>query len=324
MPSSVTVAVMVGSLRKDSHSRKVAQALIARAPGNLRCRFIDIASLPLYNEDLDGTPPEAWKRFRDEVRSCQGVLFVTPEYNRSLPGCLKNALDVGSRPPNQSVWNGQPVGVVSVTPYKLGGFGANYALRQTFVFLNMLVMQQPEAYISDAADLFKEDGSLKRADTDRFFTDFMAQLGQWIATVRGSGSGKEVGSGEDFKRFLQARREAALAYINGDAAPLDAMVTHADPATFFHPKGDLVQGAAAVQARYDNDARVFGKGAAGDVEVLQSGSSGQLAFWTGLQHAEAYMQGKHSSMTLRITEVFRLEHAQWKLVHRHAEAATST
>jgi NAD(P)H-dependent FMN reductase/ketosteroid isomerase-like protein len=317
MRPSATVAVVVGSLRAGSYSRRVAKALIAHAPPNLHCRIIEIADLPLYNEDLESNAPAPWKRFRQELRSCQAVLFVTPEYNRSTPGCLKNALDVGSRPGNDSVWNGLPAGVVSVTPYKLGAFGANHALRQTFVFLNMPVMQQPEAYIGGAADLFNDDGSAKSPDTDKIFTNFMEKLSQWMATVSGPGSPGE------FNRFMETRKEAALAYINGDANLLDALVTGNEPATFFHPKGDQVRGAGAVQARYDADARAFGRGATGHLEILQSGSSGDLAFWTGLQHAEVHMQGKKTAMTLRITEVFRFEDGNWKLVHRHADMPPS-
>ena len=190
MSQPFAIAVIVGSLRKASLSRKVAQALIERAPPRIACRIVEIGDLPLYNEDLDGDrPPEAWTRFRDEVRACQGVLFVTPEYNRSIPGGLKNALDVGSRPPNRSVWDGLAAGVVSVTPYKLGAFGANHALRQTFVFLNLLAMQQPEAYVSGAADLFAPDGSLKPGDTDAFLKTFMDRFAAWIWTVRGAQDG---------------------------------------------------------------------------------------------------------------------------------------
>jgi chromate reductase, NAD(P)H dehydrogenase (quinone) len=120
MHSSIEVGVIVGSLRAGSHSRKVAHALIRKAPQNLNCRLIEIGDLPLYNEDLEDKAPAEWRNFVLQVRACRAVLFVTPEYNRSIPGCLKNAVDVGSRPQNESVWNGLPAGVVSVTPYKTG------------------------------------------------------------------------------------------------------------------------------------------------------------------------------------------------------------
>ena len=189
MSQSFAVGVLVGSLRAASFNRRIAKALVERAPPELSCRYIEIGDLPHYNEDLDSDPPAVWTRMREAVSACQAVLFVTPEYNRSFPGCLKNAIDVGSRPPGKSVWNGMPAAVVSVTPYKLGAFGANHALRQTFVFLNMPVMQQPEAYIGGAADLVAEDGSILNADTDKFLRTFMGRFAVWIATVRAGGAG---------------------------------------------------------------------------------------------------------------------------------------
>jgi NAD(P)H-dependent FMN reductase/ketosteroid isomerase-like protein len=313
MGQKFKVAVIVGSLRAASLSLKVAKALMKRAPAGLDCALVPIGDLPLYSEDLDASPPQAWTRFRDAVRTCQAVLFVTPEYNRSIPGCLKNALDVGSRPQGQNIWDGMAAGVVSVTPYKLGAFGANHALRQTFVFLNLLVMQQPEAYIGSAAELFDDRGELKNAETAGFLQKFMTSLVQWIDRAR-----REPAS-HQFDRFMDERDHAALAYVNGDAAPLDTLVTANDPATFFHPMGDRVEGADAVAQRYDADAKSFAKGGSSRLEVLQQGASGDLAFWTGLQHADAILGGKKVPMTLRVTEIFRFEQDGWKLVHRHGD-----
>jgi NAD(P)H-dependent FMN reductase len=183
--SKSTVAVLVGSLRKASYSRKIAKALIDRAPGTLACAIVEIGALALYNEDLDDAPPPAWTAFRDALRKSDAVLFVTPEYNRSVPGGLKNAIDVGSRPQGKSVWDGMPAGVVSVTPYKLGAFGANHALRQAFVFLNILPLQQPEAYIGNAAELFDATGALKSGETDVFLQKFMGAFARWVETIRG-------------------------------------------------------------------------------------------------------------------------------------------
>jgi chromate reductase len=174
------VAVVVGSLRRDSITRKVAKAMVAAAPPSLECSFAEIGDLPLYNQDLDGQPPAAWTRFRQEVKQCAGILFLTPEYNRSLPGGLKNAIDVGSRPQGQSVFDGLPAAVVSVTPYQLGAFGANHALRQAFVFLNMPALQQPEAYIGNAESLFDAQGGLKKDETREFFAKFMAAFSHWV------------------------------------------------------------------------------------------------------------------------------------------------
>ncbi len=187
MPKPFSVAVLVGSLRKASYSRKIANALIARSPATLACKILEIGDLALYNEDLDEAPPQAWTTFRDTLRNSDAALFVTPEYNRSISACLKNAIDVGSRPAGKSLWSGMPGGVVSVTPYKLGAFGANHALRQTFVFLNILPMQQPEAYIGNVADLLAEDGTIKSKDTDAFLTKFMAAFAQWVETHRRDG-----------------------------------------------------------------------------------------------------------------------------------------
>ncbi len=139
------IATIVGSLRRNSYSSQVTQALIAVAPTTLVFSHIEIGDLPLYNQDFDDASPPAWIRFRDAVRASDAVLFVTPEYNRSIPGPLKNAIDIGSRPNGQSVFNGKPAAVLSQSPGALGGFGANHHLRQSLAFLNMPTLQQPEA-----------------------------------------------------------------------------------------------------------------------------------------------------------------------------------
>ncbi len=310
------VAVLVGSLRAASWSRKVATALIERAPKTLRAELIEIGELPLYNEDLEGAaPPRAWTTFREAIRGAAGVLFVTPEYNRSLPGGLKNAIDVGSRPEKESVWSGMPAGVVSVTPYKLGAFGANHAVRQTFVFLNMPVMQQPEVYLGDAASLFDDGGKLKSETAGALLAKFMVAFERWVDTVRGVHG--------DFAAFLAARASIARDYASGETQTLDGILTARDPATFLSPRGDVVQGAQKVGARYHDDAKNFAPGGSSKLEILQSGSSGDLAFWTGLQRAEVSMAkgGERARMTIRITEVFRVEEGEYKLVHRHADLA---
>lgn len=174
------VAVFVGSLRKASFTRMVAKALIENAPDSLRCEIAEIGGLPLYNEDLDSNVPQPWARIRETVKAADAVLFTTPEYNRSIPGCLKNALDVASRPYGKSAWDGKPAGVVSVTPHQLGAFGANHALRQTFVFLDMPAMQQPEAYISNVKEMLDDAGALTNDETKRFLTQFMAAFAGWV------------------------------------------------------------------------------------------------------------------------------------------------
>ncbi len=184
MTQVYSVAVVVGSLRKDSYNRKVARALSELAPSSLALKIIEIGDLPLYNEDVEAAGvPEAWARFRDEIRRSDAVLFVTPEYNRSVPGALKNAIDVGSRPYGQSAWSGKPAAVASVSPGAIGGFGANHAVRQSLVFLDMPCMQMPEAYIGGAASLFDEAGKLSDK-TRPFLQAFIDKFASWVKLNR--------------------------------------------------------------------------------------------------------------------------------------------
>lgn len=159
---SKKIAVVVGSLRKGSFSKQIARNLMKLFPSDYEVELVEIGNLPLYNEDID-TPenvPAAYTEFRDQIKAADGVLFVTPEYNRSIPGGLKNAIDVGSRPYGQSAWNEKPAAIVSVSPGAISGFGANHALRQSLVFLNMPVLQQPEAYIGNVTKILDEDGNV--------------------------------------------------------------------------------------------------------------------------------------------------------------------
>jgi chromate reductase len=174
------IAVLVGSLRKDSLNRKMANAMIRLAPPSLQMEIVEIGDLQLYNQDLDENPPMAWKQFRDSIKACQGVLFVTPEYNRSVPGVLKNAIDVGSRPYGSSVWDKKPCAVISVSPGAMGAFGANHHLRQSLVFLNMPAMQQPEAYIGHAGTMFGPDGSITDAKSREFVQKIVNAFAEWV------------------------------------------------------------------------------------------------------------------------------------------------
>ena len=176
------VAVLVGSLRKDSINRKLANALAELAPASLKVSIVEIGELPLYNQDLEENAPAAWRQFRDRIRSADAVLFVTPEYNRSVPAPLKNALDVGSRPYGESAWYGKPGAVISASPGAIGGFGANHHLRQSLVFLNVPTMQQPEAYIGGADKLFDAEGKLTNEGTRKFLQGFMQAFASWVAT----------------------------------------------------------------------------------------------------------------------------------------------
>lgn len=182
---SKKIAVIVGSLRKESLNLKMAKMLMSLAPKSLSTEIIPIGDLPLYNQDLDegSNIPTAWVKFREQMKSCQGILFVTPEYNRSVPGALKNAIDVGSRPYGHSIWGGKPAAVISVSPSAIGGFGANHHLRQSFVFLDVPILQQPEAYIGHAGNLFNEQGEITNQDTLAFLTKFMDAFAHWVETT---------------------------------------------------------------------------------------------------------------------------------------------
>lgn len=189
MAQSRDIAVLVGSLRQASRSRRVAEALIALAPDSLRPEIVEFGRLPLYNEDVEGaSAPAEWKAFRDRVRAAEGLLFVTPEYNRSVPGGLKNAIDVGSRPYGRSVWQKKPGAVVSVSPGVLAAFGANHHLRQSCVFLDVPMMQQPEAYIGQVDELIDEAGAPRDEKTEKFLRSFMSSFADWVEKIlRGPG-----------------------------------------------------------------------------------------------------------------------------------------
>lgn len=182
------IAVIVGSLRKESFNRKFARVLIDLAPASLRMQIVEIGALPLYNQDLDeagALVPPAWTAFRERMRAAQGVLFVTPEYNRSVPAVLKNAIDVGSRPYGHSVWAGKPAAVASVSIGAIAGFGANHHLRQSLVFVDMPVLQQPEAYIGGAGSLFDAQGELSNAGTREFAARFIQAYAAWVERLLG-------------------------------------------------------------------------------------------------------------------------------------------
>ena len=176
------IGVLVGSLRKESFNLKTAKVLMEVAPKSLELELIDIANIPMFNQDLEGTPPEEWTTLREAVKAVDGLIFVTPEYNRSVPAVLKNAIDVGSRPYGKNVWTEKPGAVISVSTGNISGFGANHHLRQYLAFVNVPTMAQPEAYIGGAADLFDEKGNLKNDSTKKFLTTFMEAFEKWTHT----------------------------------------------------------------------------------------------------------------------------------------------
>ena len=178
------IAIVVGSLREGSINRRVARSICAMEHDRLDCHIVEIGNLPLYNQDYDGNSPPEYERFRDEIRTSDGILFVTPEYNRGVPGVLKNAIDIGSRPYGHSVWNQKPAAIVSASPGAIGGFGANHQLRQACVFLNMPVMQHPEAYLSHVSDdSFGDEGLLKDGATKEFVRKIADAFADWVQLI---------------------------------------------------------------------------------------------------------------------------------------------
>ncbi|MDR0552251.1 MAG: NAD(P)H-dependent oxidoreductase [Spirochaetaceae bacterium] len=179
--NKIKTGLLAGSLRKDSFCLKTAKAAAALLPNGFETFFLEIGSLPLYNEDLENEknlPPE-WLNFRRKVESLDAFLFVTPEYNRGMPAALKNALDVASRPKEDNKWKGKPGAIISVTVGKLGAFGAYHSLRQTLGFLDVPILNQPEMYISGAQDLFGKNGEFINEGTRLFFASFAKQFANW-------------------------------------------------------------------------------------------------------------------------------------------------
>lgn len=177
------IGILVGSLREGSYTKSIAKALSGMlASKDFALHFLELGDLPMYNQDLDveGKIPPAWLRLREDVKAMDGFLFVTPEYNRSVPAVLKNALDIASRPMGQNAWDGKPAAIVSVSPSSMGGFGANHHLRQSFVFLNMFAMQQPEAYLNNVTDCLDDNGNVIKPDTVRFLQKISDGFEAWV------------------------------------------------------------------------------------------------------------------------------------------------
>jgi chromate reductase, NAD(P)H dehydrogenase (quinone) len=181
------IAIIVGSLREGSINRKVARSICGLRGDNLDCSMIEIGDLPLYNQDHDANPPEQWRRFRQQIADADGILFCSPEYNRGIPGVLKNAIDVGSRPYGQSVFDKKPGAIVTASPGGVGGFGANHQIRQAAVFLNMPIMQQPEAYLGHVSeDSFDESGCLKEGPLKELITGLAMAFHDWVDMIHRS------------------------------------------------------------------------------------------------------------------------------------------
>jgi chromate reductase len=181
------IAILVGSLRKDSINRKIGRSICAFAGEMLDCEIVEIGNLPLYNQDSDANPPLEYIEFRRKIAEANGVLFVSPEYNRGIPGVLKNAIDVGSRPYGQSVFDKKPAAIVSASPGSIGGFGANHQIRQAAVFLNMPVMQQPEAYLGHVNDdSFDESGCLRKGPLKDLIMVIAESFANWVGMIHRS------------------------------------------------------------------------------------------------------------------------------------------
>lgn len=176
------IGVIIGSLRKGSFSRKIAKNLMELAPAWFEMEEVKIGELAMFNQDFDdeGRTPAAWTVFRNDLKKFDGFLFVTPEYNRSVPAVIKNAIDIGSRPYGQNLWNKKPGAVVSVSPGAISGFGANHHLRQALVFVNVPTMPQPEAYIGNVASLLDDSGVLVHQGTREFLQTVMNEFALWV------------------------------------------------------------------------------------------------------------------------------------------------
>lgn len=181
--SKIDIGVIVGSLRRDSFSKKIAIEVSGMMPENFNMKYVDIGNLVLFNQDFDddGNTPEEWIAFRAEIKALQGYLFVTPEYNRSFPPVLKNALDIASRPYGENVWSGKPGAIISVSPGRQGGFGANHHLRQIMMSLNIYMMQQPEVYLGNVTDVLDEKGEVTNEGTRGFLRNVTESYAQWIS-----------------------------------------------------------------------------------------------------------------------------------------------
>ncbi|HWT96690.1 MAG TPA: NADPH-dependent FMN reductase [Terriglobales bacterium] len=173
------IGVVVGSLRKESLNRKLADAIAKLAPAEFSFKHLEIGNLPLYNQDDDGHSAEAVTRFKADVAASQAILFVTPEYNRSIPGVLKNALDQGSRPYGQSVWGGKPAGVIGISVGAMGTSMAQQHLRNVLAYLDMRVLAQPEAFLQNREGMFNTDNSVGEA-SKQFLQNWVDKFAQLV------------------------------------------------------------------------------------------------------------------------------------------------
>ena len=174
------IVTIVGSLRKESFSLKIANALAKLAPASLKLEVTTLNGISFFNQDLEGAPPADWLAFREKLQKSNGVIFVTPEYNRAIPGVLKNAIDVGSRPYGKSSFIGKPVGIISNSPGPLGGVSAAKTLQNILPGISGPIMGQPETYLNGVGDAFNEKGELTKELLQKVLEQFLAAFAAWV------------------------------------------------------------------------------------------------------------------------------------------------
>jgi chromate reductase, NAD(P)H dehydrogenase (quinone) len=174
------IVTIAGSLRKESFSLKIANALARLAPASLKLEVTTLNGISFFNQDLEGAPPADWVAFREKLQASHGVLFVTPEYNRAIPGVLKNAIDVGSRPYGKSSFLGKPTGIVSNSPGPLGGVNAAKSLQNILPGISGPIMGQPETYLTMVGDAFNEKGELIKESLQKVLEQFLAAFAAFV------------------------------------------------------------------------------------------------------------------------------------------------
>jgi len=174
------IVTIVGSLRKESFSLKIANALAKLAPASLKLEVTTLHGISFFNQDLEGAPPADWLAFREKLQKSNGVIFVTPEYNRAIPGVLKNAIDVGSRPYGKSSFLGKPVGIISNSPGPLGGVNAAKSLQNILPGISGPIMGQPESYLNAVGDAFNEKGELTKESLQKVLEQFLGAFAAWV------------------------------------------------------------------------------------------------------------------------------------------------
>lgn len=175
---------LVGSLRKGSYNKALMRAAMMLLPEGVTLEVFDIAEFPLFNQDLERNPPALVQEFKARIRAADAILIASPEYNYSIPGVLKNAIDWASRPPTDNAWDGKPVAVMSASTGKLGGARMQYHLRQVFVWLNMYPINRPEFMLANSANYFDEQGNLKDEDTRNRLRDLLNSLADWTRKMK--------------------------------------------------------------------------------------------------------------------------------------------